>query len=100
MQPRSEASIEKSVCEYAKKLGCMVKKVQTGMGGSAGWPDRLFHYHGRTWYIEFKRTGGKLTDLQKMRINELQTHKIHVYTIDDVELGKQAIDYEVGYVDA
>lgn len=95
MPKLGEAQIERAVNEYAKSKGCMVKKMQTGLGGTAGWPDRLYHYHGRTWYIEFKAPGKKPTALQNNRIHELQTHKICVYVIDDVELGKQVIDYEV-----
>ncbi len=87
-----EKTIEKAVCDYAKSRGCFVHKMQTARGGTGGMPDRLFHYRGRTWYIEMKRFGGKLSALQTACIDDLRYHKIHVYVVDNVEYGRSIID--------
>lgn len=91
-----ESAIEKAVCDYARGKGVIPHKMQVGMGGSSGWPDRLFVFHGKIWFAEFKAPGKKPTPLQARIINELQQHKIHVYVIDDIDMGKRMVDGEVG----
>lgn len=91
----TERAIEKAVCAYANASGFMVKKMQTGIGGAAGWPDRMFIKNGRVFFIEFKRPGGKLSSMQGVVAHLLQKEKIHVYIIDDIAAGKRAIDQEL-----
>ena len=91
-RPVSERHIEKYVCGYAKGKGCFVHKMQTGIGGTAGMPDRLFHYRGTTLYIEFKAPGKKPSPIQTVRIAELQKHGMVVHVVDSVQLGVEVID--------
>lgn len=93
-----ERDIEKAVCTYAKDRGFLVHKMQTGRGGTAGWPDRMFIRDGRVFFCEFKRTGGKLSELQKRMIHILQQHHISVYVIDNITEGKNMIDGEVAVI--
>lgn len=94
---RSEASIQRSVVEYAKNLGCITIK-QTGFKGfgSAGWPDFLvLTPRGKAFFIEFKRLGCVMTPLQTERAAELGRNRVKVYMVDNVELGKEIVFKEV-----
>ena len=85
-----ERVIEAKVVEYAKSLEFRQRKMNGA--GFRGWPDRIFHKDGRTFYIEFKRKGGRLSPGQGMVIRDLRAAKIAVYVIDNVEDGKKVID--------
>ena len=88
-----EKAIEAAVVKYANTKGMMVKKMQTGIGGSAGWPDRMFiAKSGKLFFIEFKREGGKLSDWQELLINQLRGYKQLVYVVDNITYGKEVID--------
>lgn len=89
MANRLESSIERSVCEYAKKLGCLVLKCNPAM--SNGLPDRQFLFSGRVFFIEFKAPGKKPTPLQSLRHEELASRGFDVYVVDDVTFGKALI---------
>lgn len=90
---RTEASIEKAVCAYAKERGFLTIKLVSARGGVNGWPDRLFiSPRGRVIFCEFKREGGKVTLLQSARILELQRHMANAYVVDNVPAGKEMID--------
>lgn len=85
---RSEASIQRAVIDYAKKRGCLCKKMEAGRFGSSGWPDFMVLYGGRSMFIEFKRPGGKLTDLQAENHRALGEMRFPVHTVDDVAQGR------------
>ena len=85
-----EATIEKAVCDYAKSLGFMHRKMN-GLG-SRSWPDRMFLKNGRVLFIEFKRIGGRLSAGQDLMINELRRQKICVFVVDTIEKGKEIIN--------
>jgi len=88
-----EKTIEAAIVKYANAKGMMCKKLQTGIGGSAGWPDRMFiAKSGKLFFIEFKREGGKLSDWQELLIHQLRAHKQLVYVVDNVIYGKEVID--------
>lgn len=63
----SESDIERTACTAAARAGWSVVKV-----GQHGWPDRLFFRHGVYVWVEFKRPGGRLSALQKRRIDRLR----------------------------
>jgi len=45
---------------------------------ASGFPDVLAHRGGETMYIEVKRPNGKLSEIQKLRIQELREKGIEV----------------------
>jgi len=88
-----EKAIEKAVVAYANKLGFMCKKLQTGVGGTAGWPDRLFiSPTGRVIWVEFKSSTGALRPLQELLIAQLRSYKQLVYVVNDIDYGKKIFD--------
>jgi hypothetical protein len=95
--PRLEKSIEKAVVDYAKKRGCLVRKMN-GMGARS-WPDRMFITPtGRVFFIEFKRPGGKLTEGQAAMLDDLRGRHVGASVEDDVVQGKQIVDWNLGLV--
>jgi hypothetical protein len=95
MKPgRSEASIQKSVVEFARKKGCIcIKQGGAGSRGSSGWPDHLILTpSGVACFIEFKKPGGKATELQAYRIKQLLGQGVPVEVVDDVAYGRKIID--------
>lgn len=54
----------------------MVKLIKTNKNGI---PDLLAVKENRTVFIEVKQEHGKLSEIQRYRINELRTKKIEVY---------------------
>ena len=90
---RTEASIQRAVVGYAREHGVVAIKLSTnGRFGTSGWPDYLLipAYPGVPFMIEFKSQGGKLSALQKQRIDEL-SGRLTVYVVDDVEDGKRIV---------
>lgn len=83
-----ESAIEKKVCNYASDKGWLAFKCT----GLKGVPDRIFHKNGKTFYIEFKREGGKPTKLQRVFIKRLMEQSIPVFVIDSVEKGVACVD--------
>lgn len=83
-----ESKIERTVCEYAKKAGCVTYKFT----GHKGVPDRIFMIKGKTFFIEFKAKGKKPTELQRKTMGDIVSKGIACYICDDVESGKRIID--------
>jgi hypothetical protein len=81
-----ESEIESKVNVEAKALGF----IQTKMGAisGSGWPDRLYLYRGRAFFIEFKAAGEKATPLQIHMHSLLIRAGFEVEVIDDVQRGK------------
>lgn len=90
-----EKIIEKRVCDYATDKGVMVRKneVRTFIGR----PDRVFHYKGLTWYIEFKAQGKKASPAQLREIQKLTDQGIPAYVVDNIEDGKTIVDRFVNF---
>jgi hypothetical protein len=91
---RSEASIQRSVVEYARSRGFLaIKQGGGGARGSAGWPDYLFITpNGCVFFFEFKREGGQLTALQASRMKELWGRGVAVHVVSSVLDGKDEIE--------
>jgi hypothetical protein len=91
---RTEASIERSVVDFARKHGWVCIKLSTsGPRGAAGWPDRLFlGPRRRVIFVEFKRPGGKVTALQASRHAQLGEVGWTVQVMDNVEEAKAYIE--------
>ncbi|MFC3724473.1 VRR-NUC domain-containing protein [Neoaquamicrobium sediminum] len=81
-----ESYIERKVCEYAKKLGWLVRKLQ--WVGRHGAPDRLFIRAGRVVFIEFKAPGKKPTEHQRLELERLREQGMEAYVVDDIDEGK------------
>lgn len=72
-----ESTIERYLVNQVKKLGGMCKK----WPGTSGEPDRIVIWNGVVDFIELKRPGGKLSELQKLMHQDLRDHGARVYTI-------------------
>jgi hypothetical protein len=68
--PELEKDIERKVCKWAQDRGWLAYKFTSP--GRRSVPDRIFARAGRIVFIEFKRPGGRLTDLQRREIHRLQ----------------------------
>lgn len=88
-----EKDIEAAVCKYAKTRKLEVYKFSSP--NRVGVPDRLFlaPYQHAFW-IEFKRSGGKPTEMQTRECDRLRRMGFDVYLVDSVEDGKTVIDRE------
>ena len=78
-----EKHIEKTCVNLAKKQGFETRKVK--FIASNGAPDRIFFKKGRFIWVEFKTTGGVVSELQKAQINKLREAGQEVYVIWDLE---------------
>lgn len=86
-----EKQIEAKVCKYAKEKGLLVYKFVSP--ARAAVPDRLFILpSGFVFFIEFKRTGKKLTPAQERESTRLQEYNMTVFEVDTVEKGIRIID--------
>lgn len=89
-----EAKIEEKVCTYAKERGCLVYKFTSPARSAV--PDRLMITPtGRTFFIEFKRTGAKPTPAQDREHARLRNQNVAVYVVDDIDQGKRYVDLMV-----
>jgi len=86
-----EKFIERTVSDYAKKNGVVSYKINSI--SCRGLPDRMFlNNRGCIYFIEFKRKGKKPTELQSLKIKELQERGFKVSVIDSIEDGFKVID--------
>lgn len=92
--PILEKEIEAKVVKWAETKGFVVLKLNNQW--SRGWPDRLFISPlGKHIYIEFKRPGGRLRKLQRVRHKQLSHNCCLVFICDSIGdafeiLGSQA----------
>ena len=81
-----EKEIEKRVCEHAKEMKILSYKFVSP--GHIGVPDRIFITpKGYTFFIEFKRNGGKTTPMQDREIARIRATGVQVHIVDDVGQG-------------
>ena len=85
-----EKDVEEDVKKYAEKRGCMTIKLNGEM--NRGKPDRLFFYKGRTLVIEFKKPGGKATELQQSWLTKFEANGFTTHVVDRIGDGKTYID--------
>jgi len=93
-----EKEVEEAVWRYADKLGCMTIKLNGPM--DRGKPDRVFFYHGRTLIVEFKKPGGKPTELQKSWLERFEKNGFTTHVVDKIGEGKTIIDQFVARTNA
>ena len=87
-----EARIESAVKTYAASKDFYVRKFSAP--GRRGVPDDIFiSPFGRTFFIEFKGTGGgKLSLLQKREKALIEKRGVKVYVVSRIDTGKNIID--------
>jgi Holliday junction resolvase len=73
---KTEQQIQTKIINSLRKEGWLCLKIIKL--SVSGYPDLLCHRKGETMYIEVKRPLGKLSELQKVRIEELKEHGITV----------------------
>lgn len=79
-----ESHLELNCVAEARKFGIPSTKLQ-GMGNRS-MPDRIFWRPGGSpLLVEFKRPGGKLTDLQAIKIEQLRSLGYEVHVVDNRE---------------
>ena len=85
-----ESTIERAVCDYARKHGVMAMKLAGP--NQKGQPDRMFLFKGKVIFIEFKAPRGKPTPLQEKWLRDLRTQKFIAVVCEDAADGKWLID--------
>ena len=71
-----ESKIQSKIITQLQKEGWLcIKLIKTTVNGI---PDILCHRQGETMYVEVKRETGKLSELQKIRIKQLEEQGITV----------------------
>jgi hypothetical protein len=90
---KSEKEIEKTVCDAAENKGFLCFKFSSP--GNKGVPDRLFIKNNEFFFIEFKAPGKKLTVLQGEIFKILKKENVRCYTVDNVEMGLEILEYEL-----
>lgn len=86
----SESTIEKEVCQYARRLGWKNYKFKSVNNNAV--PDRIFFRNGKTVLIEFKAKGKKPTELQAKRLKEFREMGFVAEAVDNVKDGKALFD--------
>lgn len=81
--PANEAELEKRVRDWCKDNGWKRKKMSSP--GSKGTLDDLFHFDGKTIWIEMKHDKNTPTDLQWAEIEDLREHGIEAYWANSLE---------------
>jgi hypothetical protein len=84
-----ESTIEKAVCDHARKNGCMVMKLAGP--NQKGQPDRMFLKNGRVLFLEFKAPGKKPTALQEKWLRDLWAQQHAAVWVDSVSAGISAL---------
>ena len=74
-----ESALEQAWSRKATKKGWLaVKNIQVSLNG---WPDRMFLKNGKIFFVEFKSSKGKLSELQAFRIEQIRKIGFHVLII-------------------
>lgn len=76
LKKTSEQAIQKKIITQLEQEGYLVLKLIKC--NKNGYPDLLAVKSNETMFIEVKRPDGKLSELQKVRINEMKSKGINV----------------------
>lgn len=86
-----ESDIEKKVCDYARRKGCLVYKFTSPARRAV--PDRLIVAPtGRVGFLELKAPGRKPTRCQSHEIERLRANGANAAWADSVEDGLAFVD--------
>lgn len=81
--PRNEAQLEQRVRDWCKDNG--IKRRKMSSPGSKGVLDDLFHFNGKTIWVELKMPGNTPSDLQWQELEDLRNHGIPAYWANTLE---------------
>lgn len=84
-----ESFIENTCVEYAKKKGYTSRKVQFIQQNGA--PDRIFYKKGDFIWVEFKTSGGVISELQKHEQQLLKQSGQQVFNVWSIDQFKEII---------
>ena len=84
-----ESTIEKAVCAYAKKQGCITMKLSGS--NQRGQPDRMFIKGGRVLFVEFKAPSKLPTALQLRWLASLSNEGASVFVCDNIASGIECV---------
>ena len=88
-----ERQVEKYLTDRISNLGGLAWKFTSP--GTAGVPDRIVIMNGQICFVELKRpTGGRISDMQKWRINQLRRQGMKAYVLRKQE----QIDYLISHM--
>jgi len=79
----TESQIQKKLTDHYKKEGYLVVKIMKC--NRNGWPDLQMHKDGVTKFIEVKKPGGVISELQKYRIKQLRQMGFEANVMDGVD---------------
>lgn len=83
---RNEAALLRKVTKWLKQRDIPYIRLAMQRGVTSGWPDLLIlPGDGAALFVELKRYGGKLTELQKRRIADLWAWGYRVEWFDDFD---------------
>lgn len=86
-----ESVIEKAVCDYARRRGCLVYKFTSPARSAV--PDRIIVAPtGQTGFLEFKAPGKKPTRCQSHEIERLKANNAKADWSDNIDGGKAFVD--------
>ena len=80
---RLEKDLQTACVRYARGRGWFARRYK-GPGRRAH-PDYFFAHRGQALWVEFKLPGNEPTDLQWAEIREMQSHRLTVLVIDDID---------------
>ena len=80
---RLEKDLEAADRKAATKAGWFVEKIMKT--GRNGFPDRFYAKDGRVLLVEWKKPGGRLSDQQLLRIDQLRAAGVEVHVCDNLE---------------
>lgn len=84
-----ESYIENSCVKIAQALGYTSRKIK--YIGQSGAPDRIFFKLGVFYWVEFKKDGGVISEMQKYQQKLLQDAGQQVFNIWSIEQFKELI---------
>ncbi len=85
-----ESKVERTIVKYAKSKGWLVFKFVSP--ANKGVPDRIFIKRGYIVFIEFKKPGEDLNDLQFYIYQQLKINCCDIFVVDNISEGKKIID--------
>ena len=77
----SESKFEQKISRKLENKGWLsVKLIQTSKNGI---PDRMYLRSGQLFFVEFKSSTGRLSEIQKYRIKELRDKGFHCFILKE-----------------
>ena len=81
----SETDIKKQVKEYLDIMSWFSFPILQSLGAFKGIPDRIAIKNGRILFLEIKRTGGKLSESQKLFQEKIEKAGGEYYVIHSLD---------------